>query len=135
MEVLTNPIVLIISQYICVSNHYILYPRLTQCYFSNISQESREQIWSWWWSNIGWIYSYYYKSWKSRHPVLCFHTFYLLDVSSILPCIKRRFLPCSNITVTPLYSKSVLRNRNMTWATRASHIRDFKCSSSNTGKS
>ena len=37
-EVLANAMVVIILQYINVSNHYIVYLKLTECYISSISQ-------------------------------------------------------------------------------------------------
>ena len=43
-EVLTNLIVVIISQYIHISNHYVVHLKLTQCYMSIISQWSCKKL-------------------------------------------------------------------------------------------
>lgn len=37
MDVLPNLITVVISQYICISNHYTVHLKLTQCYMSIIS--------------------------------------------------------------------------------------------------
>ena len=44
MEVLTNLIVVTVLQSICISNHHIVHPKLTQCYMSIISQQSWKNI-------------------------------------------------------------------------------------------
>ena len=40
MEVIANPIVIVILQYVCIPNHDIVYLKVTQNYMSVISQES-----------------------------------------------------------------------------------------------
>ena len=40
MEVYTKATVIIISQYLSVSNQYVVHHKLIHCYMSNISQES-----------------------------------------------------------------------------------------------
>ena len=43
MHVLTNLIVIVISQYIHVSNHHVVYLRFTKCYTSVISSIKLEK--------------------------------------------------------------------------------------------
>ena len=44
MEVVTNPAVLITSQFMHVSHHHLVHLKLTQCYMSIISQLNLEKI-------------------------------------------------------------------------------------------